>query len=130
MKVHFSAHGQYHISQEDNIIIVEAKGPWNYEFLVKVQTDLCAAVQALNTETYAILVIPHGESLVVDEAISFHEAYIRQGNAKAIAINLQYCTTPLSSRTMFGQVYGANGITHEFFEDNDTAKRWLLAKLV
>ncbi|NQZ80319.1 MAG: hypothetical protein HRT52_04815 [Colwellia sp.] len=121
----FAIHGQYKLSTSDNIIVIEAEGPWNLEFFQQMHDDFRAAYHQLDKNNYAILFIPHGETIAISEALTLHESFVLQGNAKGIAINLQYSSTPLSGESMFRQVYEKTGLKHAFFDNTKDAKSWL-----
>ena len=121
----FEIHGQYKLSTRDNIIFIEAKGPWNLEFFQQIHDDFRAVYHQIDTKNYAVLLIPHGETIAISDALALHESFVLQGNAKAIAINLQYSSTPLSGESMFRQVYEKIGLKHAFFNNTKVAKLWL-----
>jgi len=121
----FEIHGQYNLSARDNIIFIEEKGPWNLEFFQKTHDEFRVIYLHLDTNNYAILLIPHGETIAISDALALHESFVLQGNAKAIAINLQYSSTPLSGESMFRQVYEKIGLKHAFFNNTKVAKLWL-----
>jgi hypothetical protein len=121
----FEIHGQYKLSTCANIIYIEVKGPWNFEFFQKIHDEFRALYLKIDTNNYAILLTPHGETIAISEALALHESFVLQGSAKAIAINLQFSSTPLSGESMFRQVYEKTGLKHAFFNNRKDAKLWL-----
>lgn len=125
----FLAHGNYQLSVEKNMVIVEAEGPWNNEFLTDLHNEFRKKIEQVDINNYAVLVIPIGEALAIGQAIYQHAEFVKQGNAKAIAIDLSNSTTPLSTETMFTKVYNEEEINHAFFTDRDTAIAWLAKQI-
>jgi len=125
----FLAHGKTHISVEDNIIIIECVGPWNIEYFQELHNDIAEVVQKVDKENYAILFIPIGEAICTHETIDFHMDFLRQGNTKALAINLSQSEVPNTTESICRTAYQEVGLTFEFFDCDKQAKTWLMTKL-
>ena len=125
----FSVHGHCQITVEQNIIIVEAEGPWNIEFFHQLHLDLRKTAQSTDYNSFSILLVLAGEGLSVEEAIDFHVEFLIKSSVKAIAINLKDCITPASTKAFCQKIYFAADIEHKFFDDNATAIKWLNEKM-
>jgi len=125
MQKNFSKHGYCNISHDENIIVMDAEGPWNDEFFVEMHQKLLGAVEQVDINNYAILVTLIGESIATSDSLVTHENYVKAGNAKAIAFNLAYCDTPLITEMMFAKIYNNNSLDNKFFNDSASAKLWL-----
>ncbi len=125
----FSRHGTLDIVIEDNLILIEAQGPWNIEYLDYLHEQLRIAVSKVDINNYAILITPKGEAISVEAGLEYHLNFIRQGNTKAVALNLAHCTTALLTESLFTKLYRAAGIKHAFFDNNFDARQWLEAEL-
>jgi hypothetical protein len=125
----FIVHGNVSISIDENILVIECTGPWNKEYFHHLHQELLAEVQKIDITNYAILLIPYGEAIATHESLEYHIEFIRQGNTKAVAINLSHCETPNSTRNLCCSVYDATQLTYDFFDSNKQAKTWLRAKL-
>jgi len=126
VKKKFASHGQFKISLDGNIVIIEAEGPWNGEFFVNMHRSLAEQVGKLNTDNYALLVVLKGEAVATFDSIEVHNKYVRAGNTKAIAISLECCETPSIAKALFQRVYEENNLPHQFFSESASAKEWVL----
>lgn len=124
-----SPHGTLDIVIDDNLILIEAQGPWNIEYLDHLHEQLLKTVAKVDVNNYAILITPKGEAISVEAGLEYHLNFIRQGNTKAVALNLAYCTTALLTESLFSKLYRAAGIKHAFFDNGLDARLWLEKQL-
>lgn len=129
MASQFSPHGQCNIVVEDNIIILELEGPWNLEFMQQMHSSLLKASEQIDVNNYGVLLILHGETLAVQEAIDCHVEFIKKVKTKAIAINLVHSSIPSMTQLMCEKVYQAAILPSAYFTDTLSAKKWLKAQL-
>ena len=125
----FSPHGTLDIAIEGNLILIDAQGPWNLEYLDSLHQQLVVAASKVDPDNYAILITPKGEAISVEAGLDFHLNFIRQGNVKAVALNLAYCTTALLTESLFTKLYRVAGIQHAFFDNSFDARLWLEKQL-
>lgn len=121
----FSVHGKSNITIVDNIVIIESKGPWNIEYFKGLHDELKEAIQKSLLTSYGVLLIPIGEAIGVYETMEYHVKFLRQGAAKAVAINLERCDTPHSTQSLCREAYESVQLEHEFFYSNEEAINWL-----
>jgi hypothetical protein len=121
----FSPHGTLDIVIEDNLVLIEAEGPWNIEYLDQLHEQLIKAVSQVDPNNYAILITPQGEAISVEAGLEYHLNFIRQGNAKAVALNLAHCTTASLTESIFTKLYRIAGVKHAFFDNSFDARQWL-----
>lgn len=125
----FAPHGTLALAIEDSIILIEAVGPWNIEYIDYLHEKLRWAVTQVDFNNYGVLVTPKGEAISVEAGLEYHAEFIRQGNTKAIALNLGYCTTPLLTENLFTKIYQSAGIKYAFFDNAFDARLWLEKEL-
>ena len=125
----FLVHGASIISIEDNIIMLETTGPWNIEYFYGLHKDLASAVEKVDKDNHAVLIIPYGEAICTYEVIDYHIEFLRQGSAKAVAVNLSKSEVPSATKSICSTAYEAVGVTFDFFNCNEQAKSWLKTKL-
>tara|TARA_R110000737_G_scaffold222271_1_gene237552 strand:- start:91 stop:483 length:393 start_codon:yes stop_codon:yes gene_type:complete len=125
----FSPHGTMALTIADNIIFLEAQGPWNIEYIECLHKQLLWAVTQVDANNTGVLFSPKGEAISVESGLEYHVNFIRQGKTKAIALNLAHCTTPLLTENLFSKLYRTANIKHAFFDKASDAKRWLEASL-
>ena len=114
---------------EDNLILIEAQGPWNIQYLAYLHKQLIWAVKQVDQRNYGVLLTLKGEAITVEEGLEYHLNFIRKSNTKAIALNLGYCTTALLTENLFSNIYRAAGFNHAFFDNAFDARFWLEKQL-
>jgi hypothetical protein len=114
---------------EENLILLDVQGPWNLEYIDHLHEKLLGAVSQVPENNYAVLFTPIGEAISVDAGFDYHLKFLRQGNARAIAINLGRCTTPLLTENLFTKLYRAAEIKFAFFDNTFDARLWLEKEL-
>ena len=89
MKAEFIAHGKCNFTVEDNIIIIDATGPWNLEFFQQMHRDLSEIIlRDVDFYNFAILLVLKGDSFATQEGLDYHLNLVRKGPTKALALNL------------------------------------------
>ena len=125
----FLAHGNLTIFVEDNIIFIEAQGPWNIEYLDQLHAELIKAVGKVDQNNYAVLLTLKGEAISVEPGLQYHLNFIQRSNVTAVALNLANCTTALLTESIFAQLYKTAGVEHAFFDNSLDAHQWLELQL-
>ncbi len=121
----FNPHGTLKLAIEENIILLEAQGPWNIEYIEYLHQELSKAVTQVDHNNYGVLFTPKGEAISVEEGLEYHLRFLRRGNTQAISLNLAHCTTSLLTENLFTKLYRAAGIEHAFFDNAFDARLWL-----
>ena len=129
MESGYERHGDFKIKIDKNVILIDAWGPWNQEFFTQFHRQLYLAVHQLTVDIYGALVVIHGQGLPVNDAIDDHIAFLRQGNVRALAVDLSCCSTAGLSKDVFSKIYTQSELNFEFFDDNQAAKKWLTQQL-
>lgn len=129
MTLDYSVHGTSQIKCENDIIKIDAKGPWNLEYFDYLHKELIICSSQINLNNYCVLLNLSGEAIVVDGAIEKHIEFVAKSTAKAIAINLSHCTTIGITKKIFRKGYGKAKIKHEFFMTEQEARQWLNEEL-
>lgn len=57
----FEVHGCSNITVEGNIIVIDAQGPWNYEFMAIIHKNILDAVKHVDINNFAVLLHPIGD---------------------------------------------------------------------
>jgi hypothetical protein len=124
-----SAHGTLKIDIADNVIMVEAGGPWNIEYLDNLHQQLMNAAVHVDINNYGLLLALKGEAIPVDKGLEYHLNFIRQGRTRAVAVNLAECTTSLLTKSIFSKLYRSANIHHQFFDNSIDAQQWLALQM-
>ncbi|MDG1750331.1 MAG: hypothetical protein P8I03_01505 [Thalassotalea sp.] len=129
MSLGYSIHGTCQIVCENDIIKIDAKGPWNFEYFDYLHKELISYSSQVNLNNYCVLLNLSGEAIVVDGAIEKHLFFVKKSTVKAIGINLSDCSTINITKKIFQRGYGTAQIKHEFFQTEQDAINWLKIEL-
>ena len=126
----FEQSGTLKVSIEDNIIFIEAKGPWNIEYLDYLHQKILWALTQVDVHNYSVLLTPKGEALSVESTLEHHINFIRHSQSKIVAVNLGHCTTSLLAENLFSKIYRAAGFKYAFFDNAFDARMWLEKEMI
>ena len=125
-----SHHETLKVSVEDNIIFIEAEGPWNSEYLDHLHQKLLWALTQVDLRNYATILTPIGEALTVESVQVQHIEFIRHSQSKTVAINLDHCTTSLLAENLFSKIYRTAGFKYAFFDNAFDARLWVEKQMI
>jgi len=125
----FLAHGDFQVTCEGNMLIIDAAGPWNVEFMTHAHKVLLQAAEQVDIKNYGILLTLKGEAIAIDEAAKIHMQFVKQSNTKAVAMNLAECTSKAITKIVFSKIYNYANKNHQYFNQLDDAKIWLTQQL-
>lgn len=130
MKAVFFPHGKCTYLVEDNIITIDATGPWNLEFFKKMHHELGKIiVNDVDFNNFAILLILRGDSLAAQDGLNYHLNLVRSGPTKALAIHSARSNAPQITQSIFKKVYDQAGLKNRCFNSTEAAKTWLAKQL-
>lgn len=125
----FAPHGKFSLSVKENIIYIEAQGPWNIEFTLHLHQDLLAVASQVDINNYGIVLTPIGEAIAGDDVIQAHINFVSNAQTKAVAVNFEKCLTIPISQALFKRVYESAGINYQFFSSMANSKKWVKTQL-
>lgn len=130
MKAEFIAHGKCDFTVEDNIIIIDATGPWNLEFFQQMHRDLSEIIlRDVDFYNFAILLVLKGDSFATQEGLDYHLNLVRKGPTKALALNSALSNAAPITQSVFKKIYDQANLANQNFESTESAKAWLRTKL-
>lgn len=129
MNSQFHRHGYSEIQLDGNIIYITAFGPWNDEYFDDLHVKLTAVVQTVDISNYGVYLQPTGEAIAPQSAIESHLNFISRSQVKAVALNLQDCTTNRLTRSLCTNLYNKANINHKYFDNKETAIAWIRSYL-
>ncbi len=106
-------------------MVIDAVGPWNDEFFPQLHKKIVAVRKHFDANNYGVLLNLHGEAVTSPSNLRSHIAFIRQGGARAAAVNISDCTTKAISQELISQAYGSINLKYAFFNNNSDATIWL-----
>ncbi|QOL25857.1 hypothetical protein LP316_00620 [Thalassotalea sp. LPB0316] len=125
MNKQFSAHGYCEIEVADNIIYIDAFGPWNEEYFEILHQKLMATRGLVDQNNFGVYLQPKGEAIATVNGVTKHTAFLMQSKVKVVAINLSECDTKFVTKDLCARIYTSCDIKHQFFDDKDQAQAWL-----
>lgn len=130
MEKAFIPHGQCSFIVEDNLITIDATGPWNLEFFKNMHRDLGYIItNNVDYQNFAILLICRGDSLAAQDGLDYHLHLVSKGETKALAMHVALSESPLVTESIFKKLYDKAGLKNQVFEDIELAKNWLKSQL-
>lgn len=130
MKAEFIAHGKCSYTIEDNIVIIDATGPWNLEFFKKMHRELSDIIlNDVDFHNFAILLILKGDSFATQDGLDYHLHLVKQGPTKALALNSTLSNASQITQSVFKKVYDKAGLENQNFDTTEAAICWLKSKL-
>ncbi len=126
MDIGFPVHGGLQISIDDDIILIDAKGPWNVEYFSMLHKELIDAAQHVNIDNFGVLINLSGEAIAVHEGRDKHREFVSRTNTKFIAIvTSKNCELPSMTKQLFLKTY--EGIVNKAaaFDDIEEGIAWL-----
>jgi len=121
----FRAHGYCDIHTKDNIIYIDAYGPWNKEYFDNLHQRLAGVVTEVDRDNFAVYLCPIGEAIAMKDGLEQHKMFLEHSKVKAVAINLNQCATKFLTKKLCVDIYASQDITHEFFTEKQIAINWL-----
>ncbi|WP_133471703.1 hypothetical protein [Paraglaciecola marina] len=122
-------HGQYVSSRSQQLMLFSGRGPWNDEALTYGTKSTQADLQAIDhNRPWGQIGFLYGESLMPPTAFKLFSDVIslrQQMGLKAIAIMIQDSDIITTIKTQLKVAYNKAGIESEFFNDFDSATKWL-----
>ena len=128
----FKEHGTLDIIVQGQILRIEGTGPWNLESLQLSGHVARPKVEPLLGKPWAVLVVLHGQAIYVPEASAALVDIViedkRHGRV-ASALVVADCDSPHFSELHISEIYNRAGEDFAFFENEESAREWLLNKL-
>jgi hypothetical protein len=127
----FNAHGRFTINAEQNIIIVDAEGPYNDELMNAYKARYKAVMGEVCSQykEWSQIIFMHNESIMTPEAeaelIELNKIKRKNGltHSAIVLIDIEH---PIVLKAQFKHVCDECNIIVEFFHNKYDAKMWLL----
>ncbi len=127
----FSEHGTYRIKVDNNILMVNAKGPFNIETVNRYHNEVLESVEQLaeSGSPWGQVIVLHEESLFTHEAsnqlMESNRLRKTKGLSHCAVVLVQPVGIKLIKKQMTG-IYRDAGIEMQIFEKIEAAKQWLM----
>jgi len=123
----FAPHGEYRIVNEKNMLLVEAKGPFNSEIVANYAADMELAVQQV-VAPWVQLIILHQEALFTPDAERQMYRTISKRKAlgmSASAIVIIGASARFAIELQISGIYNDLQVRHQYFDNQKAARDWL-----
>lgn len=126
--MNFEEHGIFRLQIEDNILHVDATGPFNEELINNYNKSLESCIQRLENDSWNQIIVLHKMSLFTPEAeIALTKTLIERKSrgldSCAVIINDVDCKLLIKEQP--GHCYDKANIRYDFFKSIDDAVKWL-----
>jgi len=124
----FSAHGNYTIEQQNNILLIDAQGPFNDVLTEQYHQDIKLITQKMANAPWASLISFKNDGVFTPDAeqklIETTQYRIENGMiaVAAVIINSPYADI---LQVQLQRIYQGCGIQFNFFSDAENAQKWL-----
>lgn len=123
-----STHGSYLIEQQDNILLIDAQGPFNEVVAEQFHEDIKIITQQMRDEPWASIISFKGSGVFTPDAEQhlIKTTHYRVENGM-VAIAAVITDSPYADilQMQLQRIYQSCSIQFNFFSDAINAKRWL-----
>lgn len=126
--MHYSAHGQYAIKQQNNILFVDAQGPFNDVTAAKYHHDITEITNNMTGEPWGSLITFRGNSVFTPEAekqLIETTRYRIQKGMVAIAVVILNSAYADMQQMQLQRIYQDCCISFHVFTNSHSAHAWL-----
>ena len=124
----YPAHGSYNIEQQNNILLIDAQGPFNDVVIEQFHQEIELICQKMSDTPWASLVSFKGNGVFTPDAelklIETTQYRIDNGMIAIAAVILDSGYTDILQMQL-QRVYQSCSVQFNFFSDTRNAKKWL-----
>jgi hypothetical protein len=124
----YPAHGRYFIEQQNNILLVDAQGPFNEVTMEEYHQDIKQLIEKMNGEHWGSLVTFRGNSIFTPEAehqLRETTQYRQKKGMIAIAVVILNSAYADIQQMQLQRIYHDCQIEFHVFSDSNSATDWL-----
>jgi len=124
----FNSHGSYSFNFKNNILHIEAKGPFNEDILESFHYDTDQIIKQHRAKQWASLITYKGNGIFTPDAETALVKLIKHRARNGMIANasvLKESIHPDLQQTQLSRVYQTAKIRSHFFSDEKSAKSWL-----
>lgn len=124
-----ASHGSYRIVKENNILVVDARGPFNEETANNYVNEMYQACEAFDGKPWGLLVTFYGTSVFSPDAekalIDVTKYRMKHGMIANASVIIDSNSADIQQMQL-RRVYQTCNLTFHVFSDIVSAKRWLV----
>lgn len=122
------AHGSYNIEQQNNILLIDAEGPFNDILVEKFHQDIKLISSKMNNAPWASLISFKGNGVFTHDTeqrlIETTQYRIDNGMIAVAGVILDTAYADILQMQL-QRIYQSLGVQFHFFSDKNNAKKWL-----
>ena len=126
--MHYSAHGSYAIEQQENVLLVDAQGPFNEVTAAQYHKEIKEITEQMSGEPWGSLITFRGNSIFTPDAeqqLIETTRYRQKKGMIAIAVVILNSAYADMQQMQLQRIYQDCQIDFHVFSDNESAKLWL-----
>ncbi|MBB6481184.1 hypothetical protein [Spirochaeta isovalerica] len=131
-KAIFYPHGELHFSVEGNLMIMTGTGPWNMESIIKSGDDATRSHKKLYGLKWGLLALLNGQAIHTPDAANVLIEAVKKDKKNgrtASALVLYDSGSADFGKHHISEIYRKAGETFRFFDNEESARKWLSAQL-
>ncbi len=124
----YPAHGRYAIEQQNNILLVDAQGPFNEITMEKYHQDIKQLIEKMNGQPWGSLITFRGNSIFTPDAeqqLRETTQYRQKRGMIAIAVVILNSAYADIQQMQLQRIYQDCQIEFHVFSDSNSATDWL-----
>ncbi len=128
VSMQYSPHGSYSIKQEENILMVDAQGPFNDITAKKYHQDIEDYTQKMSGSPWGSLILYRGNGVFtpdVEQSLIDTTHYRVKNGMIAVAAVINDAAYADILQMQLQRIYQSCQIQFNFFSDSNNAKTWL-----
>ncbi|MCG6202541.1 hypothetical protein [Psychromonas antarctica] len=125
-------HGTLKFQLEDDILIIEGRGPWNREAMLLSSENADIVKKQRIKDKWGVIIILYGDPIHTPDAAQLLVEYVKydkKNGRVATALILNGSKYPELGRRHITDLYNQAGEIAEFFNNITDAKKWMRSLL-
>lgn len=126
--MNITTQGSYTIEQQDNILLVDARGPFDIEVLEKFRQEMYGVCEKFEGQSWGSLVTYYGNGVFTPEAEEALIEITKYREAKGMVANASVILNSSHAdlqQMQLRRIYQSTKITFHVFSNIDSASEWL-----
>lgn len=123
----FLPHGEYHLTIEDDLMFIEARGPFNVEVVDQYMREVAVLIQQMQPPWGQIITL-HQDSLFTPEAEQLMYKMVADRKQSGVVASAVVMLNPKGQfvvEQQVGNIYQQSQVSHRYFRDYNAALCWV-----
>ncbi|MBC3765208.1 hypothetical protein [Neptunicella marina] len=127
----FQEHGQFKLTIEDRIVVVDAEGPFDVLLFKRYDHEMHQAIEHFNNQRWANIAVLHGLTIFIPDVFTLLNEHLNwriQNNFVAEALVLVEPEGANILESQLHEVYHRLKIDFQYFDSVPAAREWATSK--